>query len=202
MTPSFPRLLPIAALLAAALWLATAAALAEPVTGTVQVRAGRSLEGSLVWLVPAVRPAAGWPVPPPAVMDQRLQTFAPHVLVVRKGQQVDFPNTDIIRHNVFSPSSARPFNLGIYPPGQRRSQTFDTVGVVALLCNVHAQMSAFIVVVDTPHFSVTDSEGRFAIAGVPAGKYQAFAWHEGLVEATRSVELPGGALHFDLQDKK
>jgi len=196
------RRLAAAAVLAAALGLLPASAGAEPVTGAVQVRAGKSPEGSVVWLMPAVRPPAGWPLPPPAPRDQHLQTFTPHERVVRKGQQVDFPNTDIIRHNVFSPSSARPFNLGIYPPGQRRSQTFDTVGVVALLCNVHAQMSAFIVVVDTPYFAVTDGDGRFAIAGVPPGKYQAFAWHEGLVEATQPVELPGGAVRFDLQDKK
>src|SRR4051794_3608684 len=92
-----------------------------------------------------VAPIAGKTFPAPAepvVMDQVRKKFTPHVLLVRKGQKVLFPNSDLVRHNVFSPSAVHRFNLGIYPPGASKEEIFDTPGVVALLCALHPEMSA------------------------------------------------------------
>lgn len=119
--------------------------------------------------------------PPPSqqpVMDQRGLKFIPHVLPVLVGSTVSFPNNDSVRHNVFSPSrSARRFNLGIYPAGATKHVTYDRVGVVPLLCNVHSEMSAFVVVLPNPYFAVTDDQGSFKIENIPEGTYTLTFWH-------------------------
>ena len=177
----------------AALWVLCAAlggpARAHGVSGKVQVGGGKGAENSVVYLS-----SPGKSFPPPAeqaVMDQRTKTFVPHVLVVMKGQKVSFPNTDLIRHNVFSPSKTHKFNLGIYPPGLKKEEMFDQAGVVSLLCNVHPEMSAFIVVVETPWFAVVGPDGSYRINDVPSGKYEVVAWHEGLPELRKPLEVKG-----------
>ncbi len=124
-------------------------------------------------------------------MDQRLRVYTPHVLVVMKGQQVHFPNSDLVRHNVFSASKVHRFNLGIYPRGEQKEETFDQTGVIALLCNVHPEMSGYIVVVDTPWSVVVGADGTFRIDAIPPGNYELVAWHEGLAELRRPIELRG-----------
>lgn len=114
----------------------------------------------------------------PVVLDQFRLTFVPHVLPVLVGTTVAFPNSDEVRHNVFSPSPPKLFNLGTYPRGVTRTITFDKPGEVALLCNVHPEMSAYVVVVETPYFAVTGRDGSFEIHGVPPGTYTLSAWHE------------------------
>ncbi|MDA2926288.1 carboxypeptidase regulatory-like domain-containing protein [Acidobacteria bacterium AH-259-G07] len=119
----------------------------------------------------------------PVLLDQRRLRFTPHVLPIVRGTTVAFPNSDRIRHNVFSASETRMFNLGTYPFGVVRTVTFDKPGVVELLCNVHLEMSAHILVLETPYFSSTDSRGFFRIAGVVPGVYSLNFWceHRGFI---------------------
>jgi len=113
-------------------------------------------------------------------MDQKNQEFVPHVLPVLSGTVVHFPNSDTVRHNVFSPSKSKKFNLGIYPQGVTKDQVMDIPGaaVVSLLCAIHAQLAAFIVVLQNPYFTVPAANGSFAIHNVPPGHYRLVAWHE------------------------
>jgi plastocyanin len=119
---------------------------------------------------------------PHAVIDQRQQTFVPHVLAVPVGTTVDFPNSDPVFHNVFSASPAKTFNLGMYDKGEKKSVTFDKPGVVRIGCNVHPKMEAFIVVHTNPYAAVSDANGSYTVAGVPEGTYQLRVWHETLAE--------------------
>lgn len=139
----------------------------------------------------------------PVVLDQVNLMFVPHVLPVLVGTTVAFPNSDEVRHNVFSPSPARRFNLGTYPKGVSRTVTFDKPGEVALLCNVHAEMSAYVIVVETPYFAVSAKDGSYTIRNVPPGKYVLKTWHEKLKPQTREVEVPeGGSVTVDLELRK
>jgi len=125
-----------------------------------------------------------------AVMDQKNLRFVPHVLAIQRGTTVEFPNNDPLSHNVFSISPAKRFNLGMYPQGESRSLKFDEAGVVEVLCNVHLEMSGFIVVLKNPYFAKTDAQGRFRISGIPAGKHRIRCWHESLPSEEREVEVP------------
>ena len=126
-----------------------------------------------------------------ATVDQRNKTFIPHVSVITQGTRVRFPNDDTVFHNVFAYYQAKKFDLGMYPRGASKTVTFDKPGLVALLCNVHSSMSAFIMVVDTPYYAVTDAEGRFHIADVAAGSYTLHGWHESGGQATETVAVDG-----------
>lgn len=113
-----------------------------------------------------------------AVVDQRNRAFVPHVLVVTVGTEVQFPNNDTIFHNVFSASEINRFDLGVYPRGKTISRAFSKKGVVALQCNIHSEMSAYVVVVDTPYYALTDNQGAFTLPAVPPGRYTLKVWHE------------------------
>lgn len=131
------------------------------------------------------------PVPePPAVLNQKELRFVPHVLVVPVGTWVEFPNSDPVSHNVFSISDAKRFNLGLYARGTSRRIRFDQPGVVELLCNVHVEMSAFIVVLKNPYFARTNRDGTFRIAGVPVGLYRVRCWHERFPAQEKTVQVP------------
>ena len=112
-----------------------------------------------------------------AVMDQRKLTFIPHVLVVLKGTTVDFLNSDAVGHNVYWPAIDRnkklAHNMGTWPQGVKKSFTFDDLGVAPLLCNVHSEMSGYIVVVPTPYYAVTSKDGSYEIKNVPTGPLHA-----------------------------
>jgi len=125
-----------------------------------------------------------------AAMNQRGLRFIPHVLAVQVGTTVVFPNADVVWHNVFSISEAKRFNLGMFGRGTIRRMTFDKPGVVELLCNVHLEMDAFIVVVKNPYFAQTSSDGSYQIAGVPAGRHRLRCWHERLPLQEQDVEVP------------
>jgi plastocyanin len=127
------------------------------------------------------------PVSARAVMDQRHRTFIPHVMAVQLGTRVEFPNNDTVYHNVFSTREGKPFDLGLYPVGTTQPKTFRKPGLVRIFCNIHANMSAFIWVVENSYFAQTDREGRFRINGVPAGAHTFHVWHEKL--GTRRVSL-------------
>lgn len=123
------------------------------------------------------------------VMDQRNMTFIPHVLAVQVGTTVDFLNNDEVRHNVFSPDKEK-YNLGTWPTGDVKPRTFTQKGVYTQLCNVHPEMEAFVVVLDTPYFATTDESGNFVINDVPPGEYTVKAWHEKMRFVKQQISVP------------
>jgi plastocyanin len=134
-----------------------------------------------------------------ATMSQTNETFVPHVLAVRVGTVVDFPNNDTIYHNVFSLSKPKRFDLGRYAKGQSKSVLFDEPGIVRVFCDIHSHMNAFILVFAHRFFDVTDGQGRYRIDQVPPGTYTLAAWYEGSVRQTRAVTVPpdGAAVDVD-----
>ena len=127
-----------------------------------------------------------------AVMDQRNETFVPHVLAITTGTTVDFPNSDKFYHNVFSLSKTRTFDLGRYAAGHTRDVRFDRPGIVRVFCEIHSHMNAYILVFSHPFFALTDSDGRYRIENVPPGTYGVIAWNEGTPSETRTVTVPDG----------
>ncbi len=140
------------------------------------------------------------------VMDQRKMTFVPHVLAVVKGTTVDFLNSDPVGHNVFWPSISGnkklAHNLGTWPKGEKKSFQFNDLGVASLLCNVHPEMSGYIVVTPTPYSAVTNKEGEFAIKDVPPGHYTLKTWSEDGKPATQAVDVSGATTNVELTVKK
>jgi plastocyanin len=122
-------------------------------------------------------------------MDQRNETFVPHLLAITVGTTVDFPNNDRTYHNVFSLSKTRRFDLGRYAAGHSKAVRFDRPGIVRVFCEIHSHMNAFILVFNHRFFSVTDAEGHYEIDGVPPGTYTLVAWLEGVVRDSKSVTI-------------
>jgi plastocyanin len=126
-------------------------------------------------------------------MSQKGLVFQPHILPVLKGSTVDFTNDDTVDHNVFSPpGSATPFNLGIYGTGVKKTETFNHLGEVPLLCSVHPEMSAFVIVLQNPYYALTGNAGAFEIKNVPAGTYQLKVWDEKIKGAPQQVTVAAG----------
>jgi plastocyanin len=132
-----------------------------------------------VWLDAPPAAAAPRADAPRVVLDQRNLTFIPHVLVVRVGTTVDFPNNDRVFHNVFSFRDGKRFDLGMYPVGTMRRVLFDQPGLSRIFCNIHPNMAAYVLTVNTPYFARADDTGAFTIAGVPPGTYTYHAWRPG-----------------------
>jgi plastocyanin len=130
-----------------------------------------------------------------ATMDQKGLLFAPHVLVIQVGTTVEFLNSDKVQHNVFWPSISgdkkKSHNMGTWPQGQQRPFKFTDPGVVSLLCNVHPEMSGYIVVSPTPYFAETGTDGTFTLANVPDGDYTITAWHEGKKPQSKKITVKG-----------
>jgi len=139
-----------------------------------------------------------FPAPTPhPVIDQKGLVFQPHVTAVQGGTTVDFLNSDSVAHNVFWTSiggnKRLGHNLGTWPKGERKSFKFDTLGAVPILCNVHPEMSAYLVVVPTPYFATSDQAGNYKIESVPDGSYTVTAWHEGAKNQSKPVSVSGDA---------
>ncbi|HTV00552.1 MAG TPA: carboxypeptidase regulatory-like domain-containing protein [Luteitalea sp.] len=133
-------------------------------------------------------------------LDQRNETFVPHVLAIRTGTVVDFPNNDRIYHNVFSLSPTRRFDLGRYAVGKSKAVRFDRPGVVRVFCDIHSHMNAFIVVFAHRYFALTRPDGEFELPAVPPGTYTVAGWYEGDVRTSKSVTVRAGeASTLDLQ---
>lgn len=177
------------------------------VKGTITI-GGKPTSDAVVSVegLPPTAPGAQRPAlsPKKAVMDQRSMKFIPRVLPVGIGTTVDFPNNDTAWHNVFSTSPAKKFDLGLYPPGKTRSVTFDQPGTVRILCNVHPEMEAFIVVKEHSYFSRVDQEGNYRIDGVPLGTYRLEVWHPEMGTRTVSFSMarPGEVLAIDVDLKR
>ena len=127
---------------------------------------------------------------------QHNKSFQPHVLVVPVGSVVDFPNHDPFFHNVFSLFDGKRFDLGLYEAGASNSVRFDRLGVSFLFCNIHPEMSAVVVAVDTPYYGLSDRKGNIAIENVPEGRYELHVWYErslpdDLKTLTRAVTISG-----------
>jgi plastocyanin len=147
------------------------------------------LTRAVVYLQTAPRGAFEQNEPARAVLDQRDETFVPHVLAIVAGTTVDFPNSDQTYHNVFSLSKAKSFDLGRYAVGRTKSVRFDRPGIVRVFCDIHSHMSAFVLVFSHRYFSVVDDEGRYVVA-----------WNESVPLETRKVVVPesGGEVELNV----
>ena len=175
------------------------------ITGTVKCKRVRYPENVVVY----IEKIGDNKFPAPeehGVVDQFNLTFVPHVIAIQMGTTIDFPNSDSVRHNVLSPPDCPiQFNLGTYDVGVVKHVTFDKLGEIPLLCNVHAEMSAFVLVLENPYFSLTGKDGVFKIENVPAGSYKLSAWHERLKTITKDVTVEAGktaSVDFQLKKRK
>jgi plastocyanin len=174
------------------------------IKGKVTAQGLRSPENIAVY-VDAVPGKTFDPPSQHVTIDQKKMTFIPHVVVVTKGTTVDFLNSDPVGHNVYWPNISGnkklSHNMGTWPKGEKKSFQFNDLGVAALLCNVHPEMSGYVVVVPTPFAAVTDKEGEFTIKDVPNGKYTLKTWSEDGKPTSQSVDVSGTA-NVELTVKK
>jgi plastocyanin len=136
-----------------------------------------------------------------ARLVQHDKQFTPHVVVVGKGGSVAFPNLDRVYHNVFSLTGGSSFDLGLYKSGDSRERTFVNPGVVRVFCNIHPEMSAYVLVLDqaAPFFAVTDVAGKVTLTGLPVGSHRLRVWHEkGGEQEVRVDVVAGAAASFNL----
>jgi plastocyanin len=188
------------------LGLMAGATSAGTITGKVTAKKKKYLPHAVVY-IDSVKGDFTPPEKAP-VMDQKNMVFHPHVLPVLAGTTVDFLNSDEVAHNVFTPDkTADKFNLGTWPKGEVRSFTFDKrceeVCDAVMLCNVHPEMEAFVVVMQNPYFSATDEDGNFTIEDIPAGEYTVSVWHpKRKAESTTIVVPDEGAVSLEIALKK
>jgi plastocyanin len=175
-------------LVAAAASQASAATLTVHVTDTT----GANLSDAVIYAIPAVLPNKP---PAPAEVAQVARTFTPLVTVVQTGGAVSFPNRDTVKHQVYSFSPAKVFQLKLYAGLPAAPIVFDKAGLVVLGCNIHDAMVAYVVVVDTPYFAKTTTTGVATLEGLPAGEYKVSVWHPriGTQAPPRPLVLPGEA---------
>lgn len=178
-------------LLAAFLLVPTSVAGQARAIHGVVVADGRPVEGAVVYVELDSEDALGSTAPDTVVVDQRNLRFLPPVVAGRPGLTVEFLNSDPILHNVFSPGwTGEPFDLGTYPSHVSRRHTFVRRGPHVILCHVHPEMVAYVVVVSTPLHTVTDPEGGFRIEGLPAGPHRVEIWRRGSEVLGRNVTIP------------
>lgn len=175
--------------------VATAAEAPGTVRGTVTVTKQKSNANAVVSIE-----APGLAFTPPAApvqIDQKGFRFIPHITVAVPGATIRFLNNDPEPHNVYSPEGR--YNLGTWPTGETRDHVFEKPGIYTQLCNIHPDMLAYVVVLETPHFAVTDDKGAFEVKGVPPGKYLLWAWHEKKDGLEREITVEAGkVLDLDL----
>ena len=162
------------------------------------VRRQRDYSGVAVW-IERVNGRDPLPAAPKHTIRQKGKRFLPHISVITTGTVVDLPNLDPIFHNAFSNFAGQPFDTGLYPPGGTQKIRFTRPGVVRVFCNIHASMSAVILVLETPWYAVTGPDGSFRIDNVPHGEYNLRVWHERarqdtLAELTRKVTIEDGTV--------
>ena len=172
------------------------------VTGSVEVTEAHSHrkapgnEDVVVWLMPFPETRAASELTPAFskrrfTLVQKNKNFEPHVLVITVGSAVEFPNKDPFFHNVFSLFEGKRFDLGLYESESTRSLRFDRQGISYLFCNIHSEMSAVIIALDTPYYSTSDRAGQITIPDVPAGRYILHVWKEGSsTDTLKSLSAP------------
>ena len=157
-----------------------------------------SAEDVVVFLVREGDPYA--PSDQTVVIRQEDQMILPRVTAIQAGTRIAFPNDDDVYHNLFSLSTPHPFNLGRYPPGSSRTETFDEAGIVRMFCDIHSDMVGVILVLDTPYFVKPDPSGSYRITNVPQGRYTVVAWHESAPSDSMEVNVPAsGAVRADFR---
>ena len=169
-------------------FIASNAFCAGTITGTVDASIAKYKGDAVVYLKDVKGPVT----PKHVSVDQKSLVFVPHVTAVPVGSTVDFKNNDKVNHNIFSASAAKKFNLGTYNPGMSKPVTFDKPGVINLLCNVHSEMSGFVVVTENQYAAVSEHDGKFTIENVPAGTYKITAWSEKLKALETTVTVADG----------
>jgi plastocyanin len=186
--------------------LVTTSGSAGDIKGKVTAQGMKSAQNIVVY----VDAIAGKKFDAPAqhvLVDQKSMKFIPPVVAVLQGTTVDFQNSDPVGHNVYWPSISGDKklkgNLGTWPKGEKKSFQFSNLGTAPLLCNVHPEMSGYVVVVPTPYFAVTDKDGNYEIKGVPAGQYTLKTWSEDASKpTTQAVTVSGATTTVDLTVKK
>lgn len=178
---------------------------ANEIKGKVSVQGIKSAENIAVYV--DVIPDKKFDAPKEhVVIDQRKMNFMPHVVAVQQGTTVDFLNSDPVGHNVYWPSVSGnkklAHNLGTWPKGDKKPFQFNDLGTASLLCNVHPEMSGYVVVVPTPYFAVTDKDGNFEIKNIPAGKYTLKTWSEDGKPTTQAVDVSAATATVELTVKK
>jgi len=198
------RVLIGSAMTATLLWLPSPMAAQGAVTGrvTIQERPGEpttDLGNTVIYLVrtdsasPRVRATQ-------ASIAMNGRAFVPRVRVVTPGSRVEFPNQDPFSHNIFSTTPGAVFDLGLYPSGRSGDATFRRNGAYPVYCNIHPRMTAYVVVTPTPWFTQPGNDGRWSIAGVPAGTYKLHIWHERANEVVQDLVLTAeGRIGADAQ---
>jgi plastocyanin len=172
------------------------------ITGLCTAAWGGNIEGKVTGVKGAsvvyIEAIAGKSFPAPAqhpVVAQTHLMFQPHILSVQLDSTVDFLNNDSVAHNVFWASvggnKKLGHNLGTWPQNEKHSFKFDAPGVVPLFCNVHPEMTGYIVVAPTPYFALTDESGEYKMEGVPDGSYSLTVWHEGIKSQSKHVDVAG-----------
>jgi plastocyanin len=175
------------AICAVLLGLTASPAFGAELSGTTQA-SGKPVQNAVIWLdaqgaPPLVQSAS-------ITIDQRNLAFAPHVLAVRVGTSVDFPNNDRVFHNVFSFKDGKKFDLGMYPSGVKaKPVVFDRPGLSRIFCNIHPNMAAYVMAVDTPYYAISDERGAFTMSSVPPGTYTYHAWRPGSDTLTGAVTV-------------
>ena len=160
---------------------------AEPSTAELRLRIESSLPGhhravpAVAWLEPQTgTPALAFTAQGHYTLLQKNRTFIPHLLVIPVGSVVEFPNADPFFHNVFSLFEGKRFDLGLYETGSSKSVTFSRVGASYIFCNIHPEMSAVILALSTPLYSIADASDTFVLTSVPPGDYKLRLWIEGV----------------------
>jgi len=192
------------AILFGALFVASVAH-AGDVKGKVTALGLKSSENVAVY-IDAVPGKKFDPPVPHASVDQVNLIFTPHTLVILRGTTVDFLNSDHVAHNVYWPSinGEKKFrhSLTIVSPGQKKSFQFNDLGTAQILCNIHHDMAAYVVVVPTPYFALTSNDGTFTIKNVPPGAYALKTWSEDGKPATQKITVTDATTSVELIVKK
>ncbi len=162
------------------------------VSGTIKVFRARHSGDAVVYLEGA---GIKKEYPPPqeaSLLDQKNLVFHPRVLPILKGTTVNFLNSDDVQHNVFAPGKVEKFNLGTWGKNGKKERTFNEPGEIVILCNVHSEMVAYVIILENPFFFKTDEEGHFKIENIPPGDYQLKIWHEKMKLAPQKITVVGG----------
>jgi plastocyanin len=179
------------------------AGLAAEETGTVRGTVTVTKQKTNAHAVVSIE-APGLAFTPPAEpvqIDQKGFRFIPHITLAVPGTTIRFLNNDPEPHNVYSPEGR--YNLGTWPTGETRDHVFDKPGIFTQLCNIHPDMLAYVVVLETPYSAVTDADGKFEVKGVPPGKYLLWAWHEKKDGLEQEITVEAGqVLDLDLVIEK
>jgi plastocyanin len=202
---SLPRIAAKAAIAASITLALAGVSSANEIKGKVSVQGIKSAENIAVY-VDVIADKKFDPSKDHVVIDQRKMSFVPHVVAVQLGTTVDFLNSDPVGHNVYWPSISGnkklAHNLGTWPKGEKKPFQFNDLGTASLLCNVHPEMSGYVVVVPTPYFAITDKDGNFEIKDVPAGKYTLKTWSEDGKPTTQAVDVSAATATVELTVKK